>query len=118
MAMLPLGAVIAAGRMLEESEIPIEFIEEVAGLYFRSILLKYPGMVVPQHVHDHDHATYIGNGCARLYVDGVLKGDYPAGHAVEIKAGHEHTFVSLEPNTRLTCVHNAVSAQSVKAKGV
>jgi hypothetical protein len=35
----------------------VEFVEEVAGHYFRSILLPRAGMRVPQHTHDHDHAT-------------------------------------------------------------
>ena len=99
-------------------ELPVEFIEEIAGIYFRSILLKEKGTVVPQHSHDHDHATYVGSGAARLWVDGVWRRDIAAGHAVKIEAGHEHLFQALEPNTRLTCVHDVASAESVKRKGV
>ena len=94
---------------------PLEFVEEVAGIYFRSIVLNAFD-VVPQHVHDHDHATLIGNGSVRVWVDGVYKKDVPAGHAIEIKAGTRHLFQALEPNTRLTCVHDVASALSLKAK--
>lgn len=98
-------------------EPPVEFIEEVCGLYFRSILLN-KGTLVPQHVHDHDHATYIGSGSARVWVNGQHMGDFPAGHAVPVKAGCFHQFEALEDGTRLACVHDVASADSVKAKGL
>jgi len=97
---------------------PVEFVEEVACIYFRSILLARAGHVVPQHSHGHDHATYVGAGAARLWVDGKWVGDYPAGHAVEIKADRAHVFQALQDNTRLACVHDVSSAESMKMKGV
>jgi mannose-6-phosphate isomerase-like protein (cupin superfamily) len=103
-------------RPLQEQ--PVEFVEEVAGIYFRSILLASAGDTVPQHSHDHDHATFVGSGKARVWVDGVWQSDVVAGHAIEIKAGRSHVFQALEPNTRLTCVHDVASAESVKRKGV
>ena len=92
----------------------VELIEEVAGIYFRSVLLANAGDVIPQHVHDHDHATFVGAGKARLWVDGVWSADYEAGRAVEVKAGKSHVFQALEPNTRLACVHDVESAESAK----
>lgn len=96
---------------------PVERIEEVSGIYFRSVLLER-GTVIPQHTHDHNHATYVGSGKARLWVNGVWRADYPAGHAVEVKAGQSHVFQALEPNTRLACVHDVASAESVRTKGL
>jgi len=96
----------------------VEFVEEVAGLYFRSILLPRSGIRVPQHVHDYDHATYIGSGAARMYVDGAPAGDFPAGHAASVRAGHQHEFEALEPNTRLVCIHDVASAESLKQRGL
>jgi quercetin dioxygenase-like cupin family protein len=96
----------------------VETVEEVAGLYFRSILIPEAGTWVPQHVHDHDHATYCGQGAAEMYVNGEWVRRVEAGQAVEIKAGKEHAFRAIENNTRLTCVHDVQSAESVKAKGV
>lgn len=96
----------------------VEFVEEVCGIYFRSILLPRAGMRVPQHSHDHDHATLVGAGTARLYVDGQPAGDFHAGRAVPIIAGKHHAFEALEPGTRLTCVHNVASALSIKNKGL
>ena len=92
---------------------PVEFIEEVAGIYFRSILLG-AGDVVPQHVHDHDHATLVCSGSARLWVDGQWRADIEAGHAVEIGAMRSHLFQALKDGTRLTCVHDAKSAEALK----
>lgn len=93
-------------------------IGDVAGLYFRTLLLKEAGTVVPQHTHDYDHATLVCAGSVRLWVDGEWVGDFGAGMAVRIAAHHDHVFQALEPMTRLTCVHDLVSAESVKRKGV
>ena len=96
----------------------VEFVNEVGGFYFRSVFLPNAGTWIDQHVHDHDHATYCGAGAAVLYVNGEPKERVEAGHAVAIKAGQKHAFWSVEPNTRLTCVHDVKSAESVKAKGI
>jgi len=92
----------------------VEFANEVCGVYFRSVLLPFAGMSVKQHAHEHDHATYVGNGSVRLVADGVVMADYKAGEAIEVKAGVQHQFISLEPMTRLTCVHIAESAEAMK----
>lgn len=96
--------------------VPVESIEEVCGLYFRSILLERAGTVIPQHEHDHDHATYVGSGSARVWVNGEWIADYKAGSAIPIKAGDTHLFQALEPMTRLVCVHDIDSAESAKEK--
>jgi quercetin dioxygenase-like cupin family protein len=80
-----------------------ETIHIVGGIYFRSVRLK-KNLIIPQHTHDHDHATYIGSGRVQLFVDGELKGEYSAGEALEMKAGKVHAFRSLEDNTLLACV--------------
>ena len=96
----------------------VEYIEEVNGLYFRSILIPKRGMRVPQHTHDHSHATYVGQGKAALYVGHVRAGIYEAGRAVPVSAGAVHEFEALEDNTRLACVHDVESALSIKEKGL
>lgn len=101
----------------EIAEQPVERIEEACGLYFRSVLLERAGTVIPQHSHDHDHATFVATGRARVWVDGVWYGDFGAAAAVPIKAGRKHVFQALEPMTRLACVHDIASAEAVKAKG-
>lgn len=97
----------------------VEFVQEVAGIYFRSVLLKKKGMRIPQHVHSESHATYIGAGKVRLYVDYDLACDVEAGNAVEIQAGKRHWFEALEDNTRITCVWSLEAAErQMKSKGI
>lgn len=96
----------------------VEFVEEVCGIYFRSVLLDQQWDLVEQHRHDHDHATYVGAGSVRMWIDGTPVGDFKAGQAIAIVAGKAHAFQALEPNTRLACVHDVKSAESVKVKGV
>lgn len=99
------------------TEQPVERIEDVAGLYFRSVVLA-EGVAIPQHAHDHDHATLVCSGRARLWVDGAYVGEFEAGRAIEIRAHCQHVFQALEPNTRLCCVHDIESAESVHRKGI
>lgn len=95
----------------------VEWIEEVCGLYFRTVLLKHTGDRVPQHAHDHNHATFVGSGSVLAWADGEAMGYYGAGRAIPIRAGVQHEFEAQDDNTRLTCVHDIASAQSVKASG-
>lgn len=95
----------------------VEFVDEVAGIYFRSTLLS-KGDIITQHTHDYDHATYVGSGAARLFINDIKSGDIQAGHAVKIAANTRHHFEALEPNTRLVCVHDVASAESIKRKGL
>jgi quercetin dioxygenase-like cupin family protein len=94
----------------------VEFVEEVAGIYFRSVLLPYPGDFAIQHVHDYDHATYIGSGSVSFWAGSKFQGYYRAGQALEVKAGIEHKFQAMERNTRLTCVHIGASAEAAREK--
>ena len=96
----------------------VEFIDEVGPFYFRSICLPEAGMRIPQHVHDYDHATLCGNGKARVYKDGVILKIIEAGEAVLIEAFHRHEIESLEKNTRLICVHDPKSVESIERKGL
>lgn len=96
----------------------VEFVEEVAGIYFRSVLLPLPHMTIPQHVHPYDHATLIGSGRAALWINGELEGEYSAGTAVFIGANKLHVFESLEADTRLTCIHDTNSANYIKANAL
>lgn len=93
----------------------VEFVEQVSGLYFRSVLLP-KGTWIPQHAHDHDHATYCGSGKADMFVEGKFQRSVSAGQAVAIEAGKAHSFLALEDDTRLACVHDVESAESAKRR--
>lgn len=99
-------------------ELPLEQISEVGGFYFRSVTFKEVGTIIPQHVHDHDHVTFVGHGRFRGWKDGEWIGDRSAGQAFFIPKGSAHIFMSLEPDSLLTCVHDVASALSVKEKGL
>ena len=94
----------------------VEFIDEACGLYFHTIVLPNSGDKVPQHAHDHDHATYVGSGGVVAWAAGECLGEFNAGQAVPIKAGVVHEFQALIPGTRLACVHSIESAESIKRK--
>lgn len=100
------------------SEGTIEFIDEVCGLYFRSILLKNRGDEVAQHSHSHDHATFVGSGAVVAFVGDKCLGEFWGGQAVPVKAGYEHKFVAIMHDTRLACVHSVESADAIKEKGL
>lgn len=85
---------------------PVEYVDDVGGLYFRAICLENVGDVVPQHAHDHAHVTLIASGKARLWIEGAWVADIPAFKAIEIEANRKHIFQALEPKTRLACVHD------------
>lgn len=89
----------------------VETIHDICGLYFRSILVETAGERVEQHAHDHDHATLCGSGSAQYWENDIHVGDVKAGGAVLVRAGQKHAFVTLEDNTRLTCVHDIASAE-------
>ena len=105
-------------RAHDLAEQPLPLIEEAAGLYFRSLLLKKSGEIVPQHAHDHRHATLVGSGMARGWAAGTWIGDTGPGQAFEIEVGAEHVFQALAPNTLLICAHDIASADSLEKKGM
>lgn len=95
----------------------VEYVDEVCGMYFRSLLLPVAGIKVPTHKHPYDHATVVGSGKAILHANGE-KRVYIAGDVAELKAEVDHTWESLEPNTRLTCVHDTRGADFIKKAGL
>lgn len=96
----------------------VERIEMVGDFYFRSVALPFAGMRIPQHTHDHDHATFVGSGRVRGWRDGECLGEKSRGEAFYIQAGHAHWFEALEDQTLLTCVHSIASAMSIQRKGL
>lgn len=98
------------------SEGIVEFVDEVKGIYFRSILLKNRGDEVGQHAHDYDHATFVGSGAVVAWVGEKCLGEFWGGQAVPITAGHAHKFVAIMNDTRLACVHCTESANRIKEK--
>ncbi len=89
---------------------PVEFCNEVAGIFFRSILIEKTGQIAGYHSHTYAHASFIGSGAARLHFDGVVQGVHFAGESVEIPENIAHSWEALQDNTRIACVHRSEDA--------
>lgn len=83
------------------------------GIFIKQMFLKDSGTVVPQHSHVYDHVSMLAVGSVRAWADEVLLGEFKAPYPIHIKARVKHTFLTLEPNTLIYCVHN-VRTQKVE----
>jgi mannose-6-phosphate isomerase-like protein (cupin superfamily) len=94
-------------RPFTPEERPVERITIVdnAGIYVREIYCPAMYSLIPQHVHPYAHVTVVGSGTVRLWRDGHDQGVFQAGSAIDIPKGVEHKFLTLEPHTRLFCIH-------------
>lgn len=63
------------------------------------------GSWIPQHSHSTEHLSVIAAGAVRVWQDGVELGEFHAPAGITIKAHCKHTFLALEPNTTILCVH-------------
>ncbi len=90
-------------------EIPVDDIQTDLvlhdGIMTKVIELKVAGTIVPQHSHKYDHSTVLASGSVRGWKDGEIIGDFVAPVPIFIEAGKQHTFMSLEPNTVILCIH-------------
>lgn len=75
-------------------------------VFIKQMVIPRAGTFVPQHSHNYDHTSMLAVGSVRAWVDGVLKGDFQAPTGILIEAGTKHTFMALEDNTVLYCIHN------------
>lgn len=76
------------------------------GIFIKQMRLDRAGLYVPQHSHAYDHTSMLATGSIRVWCNDVLVGDFVAPRPIEIKSGTKHTFMSLEPNTIVYCIHN------------
>lgn len=82
----------------------LEWITE-DNVFLKLMILSEAGMIVPQHSHTYDHTSLLLQGSVEILIDGVSRGVYKAPAPLSIQAGIKHSFVSLEPDTRVLCVH-------------
>lgn len=87
-------------------EMPVEHeIHEADGVYIRQINVPMSGTALPQHAHVWDHLTMLAAGRVAVWKDGVYDQAYDAPTGIFIKAGAKHSFVTLQDNTVLYCIH-------------
>lgn len=84
------------------------------GIFIKQMYMSRAGIFVPQHSHKYDHSSMLANGSIRVWCDDVLVGDFIAPKPIEIKSGTKHTFMSLEPNTVVYCIHRTDRAGHVE----
>lgn len=75
------------------------------------------GTILPQHSHCFPHLTVIAQGSVRVILDNEVKGEFAAPSCLIIPAGQAHTFVTLEDNTVLECIHNVTRTGKIEIAG-
>lgn len=103
-------AAVPEGDMPEEnSEIYI-----ADDIFTKQMHIKNEGMFIPQHSHNYEHMSMLAHGSVRVWKDGVFSGDYKAPVGIKIPANTKHTFMSLEPDTIVYCIHNVSRSGKVE----
>lgn len=77
------------------------------GIFIKQMLLKEAGTLIPQHAHAYDHTSMLAKGRVRAWVGDELMGEFEAPAPIFIKARVKHTFLSLEPDTLIYCIHRS-----------
>lgn len=83
------------------------------GVFIKEMFLAKAGTMIPQHSHAYAHTSLLIAGAVRVWADGYRVGDFVATAPIQIEAGVKHTFMSLEDNTTVLCIHNLGQRQSV-----
>jgi quercetin dioxygenase-like cupin family protein len=76
-------------------------------VFIKQMYLKDTGTIIPQHAHLYDHTSMLARGRIRAWADGVELGDFEAPHPLYIPARVKHTFMSLENDTLIYCIHRS-----------
>ena len=75
-------------------------------IFVKQMMLDEAGMLVPQHAHRYDHTSMLAVGRIHAWADQQDLGEFKAPAAIFIKKGVKHTFLSLEDNVVIYCIHN------------
>jgi len=75
-------------------------------IFVKSHLIPKAKTYLPQHVHTFSHVSVIAAGSVRLWEDDTDRGLFKAPATVTIRANLPHTFLTLEDNTVILCIHN------------
>lgn len=71
-----------------------------AGAFVKEMDMKHVGTIIPQHAHAYDHISYVARGAVEF--EGKR---YDAPYAITVPAHKKHTFISLEPDSLVLCIH-------------
>lgn len=95
-------------------EQPPEWQVSVDGVFIKQMVLAKVGHIVPQHVLAYDHHSMLAHGAVRLWADGQYAGDFVAPSPILIRAGVQHTFMALEDETIVYCIHRLHGTDAVE----
>jgi quercetin dioxygenase-like cupin family protein len=101
-------------RPLDKQPEQVE-IHSTDGLYVRQIAVELAGTTLPQHSHVWDHLTMVARGSVHVWAgDDPVGKRYNAPTGIMIKAGVKHTFMTLDDDTVMYCIHNLMGEDAVK----
>jgi quercetin dioxygenase-like cupin family protein len=75
-------------------------------VFIKQMVVPDRGTVVPQHSHEYDHTSMLAKGSVKVWGDGKYLGVFVSPAGIEIKAGVKHSFLTLEDDTIIYCIHN------------
>jgi quercetin dioxygenase-like cupin family protein len=76
------------------------------GVFIKQMHLKTAGTYVAQHSHKYSHHSMLARGSVHVWKNEKFFAAYHAPCAILIEAGCKHTFMSLEDETIVYCIHN------------
>lgn len=88
--------------------------QTVDGVFIKSMDVRQANIIIPQHAHRYDHTTMVARGSVRVWIEDELLGDFAAPAPIFIKRRAMHTFLTLEANTLLYCIHNSSRLGSIE----
>lgn len=103
-------------KLVEIPEEPTWEFTTIDDVFMKQISMPFSGYVVGQHSHDHDHGTLLARGSVRVWKSGGFDADYTAPTCIQIAAGIKHTFMALENDTLLYCIHNVSRTGEVEIR--
>ncbi len=77
------------------------------GLFIKQMYLKDAGTMIPQHAHAYAHTSMLAKGRIHAWAEGVDLGEFTAPYPLYIPARVKHTFMSLENDTIIYCIHRS-----------
>lgn len=76
-------------------------------VFLKGMLMEKSGTVVGQHAHEYGHTSLLVSGRVMVFAEGDKVGlEYKAPSFIWIPPKIKHTFVSMENDTHVYCVHN------------
>lgn len=84
------------------------------GVFIKEMRIPKARTLVPQHSHAYDHTSMLARGSIRMWRDGAYCGEKVAPCGIFIAAGVKHSFLSLEDDTIIYCVHNLHGSEAVE----